>query len=393
MPYCPSFCFFRCASWARGLRCWACRGNGHCSRAYLAAMTGRPPTRREVFRHFFAFEEFLLLRLRVARGQPHRGDLAPDATGFRQLLATGEPALLGTFHVGHSDLTGFLLGRQEHRRVFMVRQRVGNSHDTEILGAEFAKWVTFIWVNEAENLLFALKDAITAGGSVALKCDRLEFSSKTEAFMFLGARRLFPFTIYHLALIFGRPVVLCVGLPDGTGTLRGAQFAAVRARRGRKGGQSRSRPGPLSGVPDPAGSIVACRAGAMVQFSSAQSGRAMRAVRRIYYFLAGHLSWLVFGAVSLVLNFACAILLVLPGHQRRGPAARATIRRLFAAWCSWLHAARLIYVSWNGFTPEALAGPRSTSPTIRACWMPPLCSRDCRTPSASSSRRSSAIRR
>lgn len=158
-----------------------------------------------------------MLRLRVARGLPHRGDLAPDASGFHQLLATGEPALLGTFHVGHSDLTGFLLGRQEHRRVFMVRQRVANSRDTEVLGAEFAAWVTFIWVNEAENLLFALKDAIAAHGSVALKCDRLEFSAKTEAFDFLGARRLFPFTIYHLALIFGRPVVLTVGLPAGPG--------------------------------------------------------------------------------------------------------------------------------------------------------------------------------
>ena len=188
-----------------------------CSREYLVALTGRAPTWRQIFRHFFAFEEFLMLRLRVAKGRPHRGDLMPDAVGFHQLLATGEPALLGTFHVGHSDLTGFLLGRQEHRRVYMVRQRVANSRDTEVLGAEFAAWVTFIWVNEAENLLFALKDAIAAGGSVALKCDRLEFSAKTEAFTFLGARRLFPFTIYHLALIFGRPVVLTVGLPAGPG--------------------------------------------------------------------------------------------------------------------------------------------------------------------------------
>ncbi|MEO5960498.1 MAG: hypothetical protein ABIZ49_05290 [Opitutaceae bacterium] len=185
------------------------------SRAYLSVLTGRAPTLLQVFRHFFAFTEFLLLRLRVANGYPQRGELAPDAAGFRELLATGEPALLGTFHVGHSDLTGFLLGAQEKRRVFMVRQRVGNSHDTEVLGARFVQWVTFIWVNEAENLLFALKDAIAAGGSVALKCDRLEFSAKTEAFQFLGASRLFPFTIYHLALIFERPVVLCVGLPGG----------------------------------------------------------------------------------------------------------------------------------------------------------------------------------
>jgi predicted LPLAT superfamily acyltransferase len=125
--------------------------------------------------------------------------------------------LLGTFHVGHSDLTGFLLGPQEQRRVFMVRQRVSNSYDTELLGARFGNWITFIWVNESENLLFALKDAIASGGSIALKCDRLEFSAKTEAFQFLGTRRLFPFTIYHLALIFRLPVILSVGLPDGPG--------------------------------------------------------------------------------------------------------------------------------------------------------------------------------
>jgi predicted LPLAT superfamily acyltransferase len=187
------------------------------SREYLRTITGREPTLREIFRHFYAFQEFLLLRLRVAHGAAHRGELAPDAVGFRSLLETGEPALLGTFHVGHSDLTGFLLGPQEKRRVFMVRQRVGNSHDTEVLGARFGAWVTFVWVNEPENLLFALKDAIAAGGSVALKCDRLEFSAKTEAFEFLGRKRLFPFTIYHLALIFRRPVVLCVGLPSKPG--------------------------------------------------------------------------------------------------------------------------------------------------------------------------------
>lgn len=187
------------------------------SREYLTALLSRPPRLREVYRHFHAFEEFLLLRLRVARGVAHRGQLAPDAIGFRTLLQTGEPALLGTFHLGHSDLTGFLLGRQEKRPVYMVRQRVGNSHDTELLGEKFSDWVKFIWVNEAENLLFALKDAIAAGGSVALKCDRLEFSAKVDAFHFLGAKRRFPFTIYHLALIFRRPVVLCVGLPDRPG--------------------------------------------------------------------------------------------------------------------------------------------------------------------------------
>jgi predicted LPLAT superfamily acyltransferase len=97
----------------------------------------------------------------------------------------------------------------------MIRQRVGNSQDTDWLGARFGDWVKYIWVNDPANLLFALKEAVTAGGSVALKCDRLEFSAKTEAFQFLGARRVFPFTIYHLALIFHLPVALCLGMPGG----------------------------------------------------------------------------------------------------------------------------------------------------------------------------------
>ena len=50
-----------------------------------------------------------------------------------------------------------------------------------------------------------------------MKCDRLGFSSKTEAFEFLGARRLFPFTIYHLALIFDLPVLMSVGIPSAEG--------------------------------------------------------------------------------------------------------------------------------------------------------------------------------
>ncbi|HXA13809.1 MAG TPA: hypothetical protein VNW23_01670 [Opitutaceae bacterium] len=187
------------------------------SRTYLSVILGRPPSWPEVWRHFFAFEEFLMLKLRVAAGQPHRCVLAPGADDIHAWLAANQPALLGTFHLGHSDLVGFLFGGHERRRVFMIRQRVGNSRDTETLGALFGDWVTFIWVNEADNLLFALKDAVAAGGSIAMKCDRLEFSAKTEVFNFLGAPRVFPFTIYHLALIFGLPVVLCVGVSGGPG--------------------------------------------------------------------------------------------------------------------------------------------------------------------------------
>lgn len=183
------------------------------SRAYLRVVLGREPTRLECWRHFFAFAEFLMLKLRAGRGAPVAGRLEPEnAAAFDTLIASGRPALFGTFHFGSSDLLGFLLGARG-RRVSLIRLRVDNSDDTRLLGERFAAQVSFLWVNEPAHLLFELKDALESGQSLAMKCDRLEFSAKAESFRFLGAWRRFPFTIYHLAVLFRRPVVFCVAVP------------------------------------------------------------------------------------------------------------------------------------------------------------------------------------
>jgi len=190
------------------------------SRAYLATVLDHPPTWRDVFRHFFAFEEALMLKLRVANGRPVPCDCAPSGQPFLDWIANGGPVLLGTLHIGVSDMLGFQLGGQVNRRVYLVRQRVGNSRDTERLAAHFGEWLRFIWVNDSGEMLFALKTAAATGDAIALQCDRVEFSTRTEAFDFLGARRLFPVTIYHLARIFDRPVILTVGLPTPAGRSR-----------------------------------------------------------------------------------------------------------------------------------------------------------------------------
>jgi predicted LPLAT superfamily acyltransferase len=182
------------------------------SRAWLRLALGREPRIGEVFRHFFAFEESLMLKLRVIDGLFHRCDYAPDATGFRDWLQGDYPALLGTFHVGVSDLLGFLLGDREKRLVHLVRLRVGNSHDTDALTARFGAHLKFVWINKPEEMLFALKEAAAAPGAIAMQCDRVEFASRAEPFEFFGGQRLFPFTIYHLSRVFQRPVVLSIGL-------------------------------------------------------------------------------------------------------------------------------------------------------------------------------------
>jgi predicted LPLAT superfamily acyltransferase len=186
------------------------------SRAYLAVVLGRPARLVEVWRHFFAFADFLMLKFRAGRGARVRCTLEPEnAAAFEALVGSAQPALFGTFHFGGSDLLGYLLG-ERGRRVSIIRRRVGNSADTRLLGQRFGGQVSFLWINDPANLIFDLKAAIEAGETLALQCDRPEFSAKTEPFRFLGADRMFPFTIYHLAILFARPVVFCLAVPGAT---------------------------------------------------------------------------------------------------------------------------------------------------------------------------------
>lgn len=74
-----------------------------------------------------------------------------------------------------------------------------------------------------------------------------------------------------------------------------------------------------------------------------------RRLGRIRIVALYYVSWAVFGAVGLLLNIGCMVLLVLPYREAFGPAVRATIRRLFAAWLAWLHATGVVRVAWRGF--------------------------------------------
>ena len=184
------------------------------SRQYLTAVLGRAPSLREIWRHYRAFTTMHLLRVRAAAGRVHRCRAMAGCEEFAALMASNRPALLGTFNLGNSDLLGFVLG-QFQRHVFMVRYRLGDPHFLRQLADRMQAWVTFVWVNERENLLFSLKDVLEKGGSIAMKCDGVGDSAKLEAFEFLGARRWFPFTIYHLAVMFRRPVTFCMSVPSG----------------------------------------------------------------------------------------------------------------------------------------------------------------------------------
>ncbi|MGE9295070.1 MAG: hypothetical protein ACQKBV_02110 [Puniceicoccales bacterium] len=184
------------------------------SHEYLQALLGRPATRGESIRQFEAFTHSLLAKLRMGEVDTHVDWLDDSQREIGKILYGDEPILLGTFHVGASDLLGFHI-KQTGRRVCMIRQRVENSEDIDRLIARSGGMVECLWVNSEAEMIFTLRDTLEAGKSLAMQCDRVQHASKSEAFEFLGARRLFPVTIYRLASLYERPVLFCVALPQG----------------------------------------------------------------------------------------------------------------------------------------------------------------------------------
>lgn len=116
----------------------------------------------------------------------------------------------------------------------MVRFRLGDPDFLSQLAENSNARLSFIWVNEQENLLFALKQAVQSGGSIAMKCDRVGYSAKLETFEFLGAQRSFPFTIYHLGILFQMPVTFCVSSPAGPDQSEVRSFPVFEANEGSK---------------------------------------------------------------------------------------------------------------------------------------------------------------
>jgi predicted LPLAT superfamily acyltransferase len=201
------------------------------SAEYLRAVLGREPHTSELHEHFMVFTEALIQRLRLSGGEIPAFYFADPESGkeFEALCRSSTPGLFGTFHVGQSDLLGCMLS-DFGRRIGLVRHRVGNALDVETMERQFARWVKILWINDPTEFLFELKQSLQQGISVGLQCDRTDYGGKMAAFEFLGARRLFPITIYHLARMFDYPVAFAfAGQWDAAGNVPAVVSPIFRA--------------------------------------------------------------------------------------------------------------------------------------------------------------------
>ncbi|MEQ9825235.1 MAG: hypothetical protein ABQ298_12700 [Puniceicoccaceae bacterium] len=198
------------ARWVRTGCAWVALGIMHrqraASREYMKTVLGRRAGLRDCAKQFDSFVTYLCDRISTAFGEPVHFEWAPGhGREFVDLMKRKETMLMGTFHVGYSDLMGFFMAEFD-RPIHMLRLRLANAEDTERLEAFAGEHVKIVWVNEIEDALFSIKEVIAQGGAVAMQCDRVQHASKLEVFEFLGAHRYFPFTIYWLSILFEVPV-------------------------------------------------------------------------------------------------------------------------------------------------------------------------------------------
>ncbi len=149
------------------------------------------------------------------------------------LVRSGAQVLYGTFHIGCSDLLGFCLA-DGFCPISMIRLKVGNSHDVERFTRHYkGLGLNIIWVNNPQEIILGINNAIQRKDSIAMQCDRVDYSSKNESFLFMGARRSFPFTIYHLSAIYRLPVAFCFSFntKDGVITHAPAPFYPAESKK------------------------------------------------------------------------------------------------------------------------------------------------------------------
>jgi len=98
-------------------------------------------------------------------------------------LENGGAAIIGSFHIGVSDMQGTQFGAYDKHRIHILRERVGNSRGTDKLAEKFGARLRFIWGNDPGEMIFALKDAAADPvASIVLKCDRIEHRARTAVF-------------------------------------------------------------------------------------------------------------------------------------------------------------------------------------------------------------------
>ena len=181
------------------------------SRDYLSRVFGRPPTWREVFRHYFIFATALFDRALFRSGRD--GSLNVQSRNvelMHHLSESRQGALLFGAHFGAFDITSKIHKMHAHSRISMLmyeeNARKMNALFESLGGRSHMRVIP---IGQVDTLIRA-KDELDTGGWIGIMADRVMGDERMVRVPFLGEMAAFPAGPFLAASALKVPVLLFV---------------------------------------------------------------------------------------------------------------------------------------------------------------------------------------
>ncbi|HEY0666091.1 MAG TPA: acyl-CoA synthetase [Gallionella sp.] len=187
------------------------------SRKYLDRVLGRRSVLRDGFRHCFSFASTILDRVFLLSDQSALLDIRSEGEEiFDAIRAEGRGCLLLGAHLGSFEVIHALSRDHHHPRTSMVMYEENARKINSVLSSiNPGRNPPVISLGRVDSML-KIQEALQRGEYIGMLADRTISGNKLIRVDFLGGQIDLPVTPFRLASILGCPVVLMVGLYQGS---------------------------------------------------------------------------------------------------------------------------------------------------------------------------------
>lgn len=192
------------------------RSAARASRDYLARCLGRPPRRRDFYRHVLAFSTTIHDRVFLLNDRVDRFDVRAYGTeALHADYAAGRGILLLGAHLGSFEILRSLGDASPHFRLHMAMYPENAQRINRALGAINPQALQQIIPLGTLDAMLAISEKLDGGAYVGILADRASGPSDHRDCEFLGANAPFPVGPFRLATVMKRPVYFMTGVYCG----------------------------------------------------------------------------------------------------------------------------------------------------------------------------------
>ncbi len=186
------------------------------SRDYLRRILKRPPSWKDVFRHFHAFASTIHDRVYLLSGRHRYFDIRTEgASALHTILAQNRGCILLGSHLGSFEVLR-AQGIFDHKLpITVIMHEAAASNLNAVLHSLHPEIRDRIIPPGTADTMLAVKERLDRGEIVGILGDRLFNDEKGMACEFLGTPRMFPEGPFLLAALLQVPIVLFFGLYQG----------------------------------------------------------------------------------------------------------------------------------------------------------------------------------